>query len=233
MKQLILLAALLAGPSLLGQNIETFNGDGRIGVLNATLRNSKHHISSNLKTLGTPYIDENFKECSIFFNDKKIGDFKFRHNGVIDEIEIIEKDKVEAISSLMIDKNIVLKTPEEGHIILTTYYNENQELRNGYFYTTKQNYFVRNKMKFTEGTPPINSMVRATPNRFNLFKTFYFKGADGHLVEIDRSSKKFLSLFNKSYQTTLKAYFKEHNIRLYDESDLKKLFTFIELSNLK
>ena len=48
-------------------NLERFNGQGVSGSLFAKMRNVKD-IKSDLPTVGTVYIEENFQKCKIYYN---------------------------------------------------------------------------------------------------------------------------------------------------------------------
>ncbi len=198
-------------------NLESFSGSATEGAVFAQMRKTRSY-GNDLPTVGSPYVNENFTEGEVFYNDKSLGIYLYRHNAFNDEIEIVKPgdesvkyvkdDKGNFVpadgesSSLATIKEIVLKDRETGRSLsLTTITNEDGTLRNAYLYelATGKNYtlYYQNRVGFKEGVRAVNSMVRTTPNRFTHFQDFYIR-KNGEEVAYFFSGKK------KDFQSVLK-----------------------------
>jgi len=215
-------------------NLERFNGQGVSGSLFAKMRNVKD-IKSDLPTVGTVYIEENFQKCKIYYNDEFVGDFFYRHNAFNDEIEI--KDNLnqseEDTSSLMAMRQLKLVDSETGdELALHVYQTKDDNLRNGYLYLLQPgstyNLFFKNNVKFTEGTHPVTSLTRPTPNKFSHFVEYYVKKDNEETaLYLSKKSSEFLRLIDSEKRTQVREYLKSEKISLKDQEDLLKLFAYL------
>ncbi len=176
-------------------NLESFSGSATEGAVFAQMRKTRSY-GNDLPTVGSPYVNENFTEGEVFYKDKSLGIYLYRHNAFNDEVEVVKPgdESVKYVkdeqgnfipaegesSSLATIKEIVLKDKESGRSLsLTTITNEDGALRNAYLYelTTGKNYtlYYQNRVGFKEGVRAVNSMVRTTPNRFTHFQDFYIR----------------------------------------------------------
>jgi hypothetical protein len=195
-KNLYRLIALLLPLTISAQiNLENFSGSATEGAVFAQMRKTRSY-GNDLPTVGSPYVNENFTEGEVFYKNKSLGTYLYRHNAFNDEVEVVKpgdesikyvKDEQGNFvpaegesSSLATIKEIVLKDKETGiSLSLTTITNEDGALRNAYLYqlTTGENYtlYYQNRVGFKEGVRAVNSMVRTTPNRFTHFQDFYIR----------------------------------------------------------
>lgn len=187
-----------------------------------------------LGTVGSPYIDESFAPCEVFYNDELVGTFYYRHNAVNDEIEIKDSPLPDAeISSLATMRQLRIVDKKSGQeISMQTFETKEDQLRNGYLYaiTGDGNYqlYQRNKVKFTEGTEAVSSYVRSQPNRFSIFTDYYYSDKDGKIVNFVPTRKgAFISSFDKSIQSSLKEYMKEEGLNVKKEEDLIQIIEFL------
>ena len=214
-------------------NLESFGGTGAVGMAFAQMRHKKG-INSDLPTVGSIYLEDAFAPCTIFYNEELVGNFFYRHNAYNDEIEIKDTQLAEeAESSLATLKELrLIDQTANKELSLNLYRNKDGEVRNGYLYTLSKgkNYilYFKNNVKFTEGTHPVSSMVRPTPNKFTHFTEYYFKTSDGKIAEF-LSPKKgdFLEGVVKDLREQVKKYLKEEKINLKRESDLVTLFGYL------
>jgi hypothetical protein len=209
-KNLYRLIALLLPLTISAQiNLENFSGSATEGAVFAQMRKTRSY-GNDLPTVGSPYVNENFTEGEVFYKDKSLGTYLYRHNAFNDEVEVVKpgdesikyvKDEQGNFvpaegesSSLATIKEIVLKDKETGiSLSLTTITNEDGALRNAYLYqlTTGENYtlYYQNRVGFKEGVRAVNSMVRTTPNRFTHFQDFYIR-KNGEQIAYFFSGKK-------------------------------------------
>jgi len=214
-------------------NMERFSGMGSGGDYFAKMRKKKD-IKSDLPTVGSIYLNDKFLPCKVYYEDDLVGDFFYRHNAFNDEIEIKDTQLAEeAESSLLTVKELRLVDPiGNKELALRVYENDKGELRNGYLYRLgegeKYDIFFKNSVKFTEGTHPVNSLVRPTPNKFSHFTEYFFvKKGDKVAKYIEQKDRKFVKAFDKSIQESLETFLKEEKINLKKEEDLIKTFTYL------
>ncbi|MGB5554307.1 MAG: hypothetical protein WBM83_06585, partial [Flavobacteriaceae bacterium] len=230
-------ALLLVSNLLLGQqgvvNLESFDGQGQLGNLFAEMRKKKN-ITSDLPTVGSIYIDDTFLPCKVYYEDDLVGNFFYRHNAFNDEIEIKDtKYAEEPESSLLTIKELRLLDPVGNkELALRVYENKKGELRNGYLYRLGEgkNYdiFFKNNVKYTEGTRPVNSLTRPTPNKFSHFTEYYFiKKGDKKAHYVEQKNSKFVKAFDKSIRENLSSFLKNEKINLKKEEDLIKTFEYL------
>ena len=202
-------------PTLLNAqiNLENFSGSATEGAVFAQMRKTRSY-GNDLPTVGSPYVNENFTEGEVFYKDKSLGIYLYRHNAFNDEVEVVKPgdESVKYVkdeqgnfvpaegesSSLATIKEIVLKDKETGRSLsLTTITNEDGALRNAYLYelTTGNNYtlYYQNRVSFKKGVRAVNSMVRTTPNRFTHFQDFYIRKNSEEIAYFFSGKKKDLS----------------------------------------
>jgi hypothetical protein len=193
-------------------NLENFSGSATEGAVFAKMRKTRSY-GNDLPTVGSPYVNENFSEGEVFYKDKSLGIYLYRHNAFNDEVEVVKPgdesikyvkddqgnfvpDEGES-SSLATIKEIVLKDKENGLLLsLTTIKNEDGAIRNAYLYTLasgkKYNLYFQNRVGFKEGVRAVNSMVRTTPNRFTHFQEFYIQKNNEEVAYFFSGKKKDL-----------------------------------------
>jgi hypothetical protein len=234
----VILIALFTSSNIMSQvgpvNLEKFNGQGVGGSLFSSMRKVKD-IKSDLPTVGSVYIDDNFRKSKIFYNDEFVGDFFYRHNAFNDEIEIKDTPQgtAEETSSLMAMRQLKLIDSESGdELALHVYKNKDENLRNGYLYLlqagTSYNLYFKNNVKFTEGTHPVTSLTRPTPNKFSHFVEYYIKKPGEETAQfIGKKSGDFLRLIEDAQRDQVREYIKNEKISFKDQEDLLKLFEYI------
>jgi hypothetical protein len=215
-------------------NLEQFTGQGISGNLFAEMRRVKG-IKSDLPTVGSVYIDDSFKPCKIYYNKEFVGDFFYRHNAFNDEIEI--KDSASPsdndISSLVAMRQLkLIDTEAQTELSLHVYQTKEENLRNGYLYELstgpKYNLYFKNNVKYTQGTHPVTSLTRPTPNKFSHFVEYYLKrNGEETAQSLGKNKGDFLKVVDEDIRNDVKDYLKEAKINLKDEKDLIKLFGYM------
>ena len=222
-------------------NLENFSGSATEGAVFAQMRKTRSY-GNDLPTVGSPYVNENFTEGEVFYNDKSLGVYLYRHNAFNDEVEVVKPgdESVKYIkdeqgnfvpaegesSSLATIKEIVLKDKETGRSLsLTTITNEDGALRNAYLYelASGQNYtlYYQNRVGFKEGVRAVNSMVRTTPNRFTHFQDFYIRKNNEEIAYFFSGKKKDLStVLKKEDLESAEAVIGSQKLKTKTEEDL-------------
>ncbi len=243
MKNYIYLILTIALPlSINAQiNLESFSGSATEGAVFAQMRKTRSY-GNDLPTVGSPYVNENFTEGEVFYNEKSLGVYLYRHNAFNDEVEVVKPgdESVKYIkdeqgnfvpaegesSSLATIKEIVLKDKETGRSLsLTTITNEDGALRNAYLYelASGQNYtlYYQNRVGFKEGVRAVNSMVRTTPNRFTHFQDFYIRKNNEEIAYFFSGKKKDLStVLKKEDLESAEAVIGSQKLKTKTEEDL-------------
>jgi hypothetical protein len=222
-------------------NLESFSGSATEGAVFAQMRKTRSY-GNDLPTVGSPYVNENFTEGEVFYNDKSLGVYLYRHNAFNDEVEVVKPgdESVKYIkdeqgnfvpaegesSSLATIKEIVLKDKETGRSLsLTTITNEDGALRNAYLYelASGQNYtlYYQNRVGFKEGVRAVNSMVRTTPNRFTHFQDFYIRKNNEEIAYFFSGKKRDLStVLKKEDLESAEAVIGSQKLKTKTEEDL-------------
>ena len=222
-------------------NLESFSGSATEGAVFAQMRKTRSY-GNDLPTVGSPYVNENFTEGEVFYNDKSLGIYLYRHNAFNDEVEVVKPgdESVKYVkdeqgnfvpaegesSSLATIKEIILKDKETGRSLsLTTITNEDGALRNAYLYelTAGKNYilYYQNRVGFKEGVRAVNSMVRTTPNRFTHFQDFYIRKNNEEIAYFFSGKKKDLStVLKKEDLESAEAVIGSQKLKTKTEEDL-------------
>lgn len=210
--------AMLRNPSndLLFSDVR--NHEGRVDLVNA---------------VGSPYMSEGFLPCKIYVVEEFAGNFYYRHNAYNDEIEIKDYPEDPETVSLHTDKQFRLISGDK-ELSLKTLVTENGSYRNGYLNLISSggrfNLYTRTKVKFTEATKPVNSLVRPTPDKFTSYIDYYYsdttKEQDVAYYLEDRKNK-FIASFDKAIAPELKAFIKERKINVKKQEDLIQVFDFL------
>lgn len=198
------------------------------------LRNKRVVDVNGLPTVGSIYINEEFKPCKVYYKDEFQGEYLYRHNAFNDEIEIRSTNLTDKmVSSLLIVKNLWLEdTSTNKRMGVMTFQNPDQSLRNGYLYPIVDQgmyqLYYKNQVKYTEGAQAANSFVRPTPNRFTHFKRYFLKIQDKEIAfPLDKSKSSILKQLPKELRDKAKDFMKENKISMKSEEDLAKLITFL------
>ncbi len=215
-------------------NMEQFTAQGTTGAIFAQMRQVKD-IKSDLPTVGSVYIHDDFKACKIYYKEEFVGDFYYRHNSYNDEIEI--KDTPSAndkdVSSLVAMRQLrLIDTADQSEVALHVYNSKEGTLRNGYLYELSQgpkySLYFKNNVKYRQGTHPVNSMTRPTPNKFSHFVEYYLKRNGEETAEfIGKNKSEFLRTIDPNIRENIKDYMKEEKINFNEEPDLLKLFGYM------
>ena len=227
------LACFLVEGAIAQVNLEKFNNNGNVGQVFANLR-KKQDVSNDLPTVGSPYINEDFMPCSISWESEKIGNFYYRHNAYNDEIEIKDANLEEApVSSLTTNKAIGVTDVISGdEILLRTYRDKKENVRNGYMYRLAEgaNYtlFSKRQVRFKPGTRAMNSLTRSTPNRFTQDVDLFLKGSDDEVADFLKGGKnQLVSLLKEEHRQPALDFIKQENLKIRKQSDLVKLIDYL------
>lgn len=156
-------------------------------------------------TVGSPYFNEEFQACELYYKDEFAEKLYYRYNMHNDEVELKESLLSETVFALNLDRNITLKA-EDLILSLETLNTPKKGVRNGYvniLYSGKNfKVYERVKTKFKEGVRAVNSMVRSTPDKFNQFIEYYYQINDERLLQyLPSKRRKIVEALPQDYQS--------------------------------
>jgi len=205
----------------------------QIGMLlgPATERDSKRKKNYD-KFQGSPYVADIFLPSTLFYKDENLGSIFYRYNALNEEIEIKKSNlEEEGIRGLARDKDISVLVNGKK-MSFKTFVTAKKRTLNGYLVTLndgkKYDLYKRTHVKFTEAQPAANSFTKAVPARFSQFTEYYFqKEGVNRMDEIPARNSKLLKLVDADIKDSLKSFLKENSLNIKEESDLIRVFDFL------
>lgn len=171
--------------------------------------------------IGSPYFDTQFHTAIVATNFEKTS---VRYNSYLDEVEF-EKDgkplvlpkeeKFSRIKFLSSNSTIVLLETKDN---LTGYFFE--------IISGKISLYKKNKTKFIDAVPALNSYAKDRPAIFKALAPFYYIKTENDFIRNPKNKKEIIAQFPDKKEA-LTAFFKENKIKFDKEEDLKKLVTFL------
>ncbi|MEA1785899.1 hypothetical protein U1E44_07335 [Arenibacter sp. GZD96] len=184
------------------------------------------------KALGTPFEDENFSKGQLYDKDEFLGDFYLRYNAYDDQIELKKTTLPEETVQGLVKNSNFRARYKNVDLSYRAFTDTKGTISTGYLHLlvngSSSKLFKRLKAIYVPATTPINPQTRPTPSRFVQFETFFvsLNGID-QIMEMPQQTSKFIALFEKSMQSTLRSYMKENKLKLKEEKDLIVLFNYI------
>ncbi len=196
----------------------------------ATIRNNKN--SKGPEILGSPYLTDDFVKSKVFFGDQLIGDYFIRYNALVSEIEIKTTDQPEEEPKKLIAHRDLKVKYGSRELLFTTYINRKDETKNGFLSIIEDGdhytLYHRLAVKYSEGKTAANSMVNDIPSRYVPFVEYYYKKSGVNRIDqLAQKKGRFLKQLAKEDKEKTELFIKENNIDLGKESDLIKVFEFI------
>jgi len=175
-------------------------------------------------TVGSPYLNEAFQPCELYYKEELAEKLYYRYNMYNDEVELKESPLSETVFALNLDRNITLKS-EDLILTLETLKTPKQGVRNGYvnvLYSGKNlKVYLRVKTKFKEGVRAVNSMVRSTPDKFNQFIEYYYQINDERLLQhLPNKRRKIVEALPQDYQLKASNLLQENRYTIKTEEGL-------------
>ncbi len=214
----------------------TDGGTGSQPILNTIMHDlldNKNAYNSNLKTIGSPYLDETYKIATVYYQGELQENFYVRHNILNDEIELKQTILPEEQPKALIrDKNIKLIFEDGKEIYFRKYKPKKENAVNGFVYAindsaTYNAYKVINA-KFSEGHAATSSMVKEVPNRFSHFSSYYYSSKPEEILRpLPSNYKKFIKILEPDLQQKLRVYIKENRLNLKEDDEIKSIFDYL------
>lgn len=177
--------------------------------------------NENVKIVGSPYLEEDFKNGSVFYDDTHLGDYLMRYNVYGEEFEVLSSDD---------SKNAINKTSEvyitvEDKKYIFKYFLDDDKSRFGYFEVLTENnehciLLKKPKKILSESRKAVTSFDVSRPARFVDTEAYYLLFDDKEIVKI-RLQNGFISRFFKKKGIEIKSFLKENNLNVKDPEDLK------------
>lgn len=176
---------------------------------------------SNLKTLGSPYFDENFRYGQVLTNGEVSTTGNLRYNAVNSEIEI---QKGENEYSAILKRNYISAKINNRLYKLFPYVDDtNKNNRIGYFVPLNEGstkLLFKPEKKLRRGKAGSTSYDRNVPPRFIDISSYYIQIGEEPAEKIYLRKKYFYDLLGKEKTRNI---IKENNLNVSDEEDAIKL----------
>lgn len=185
----------------------------------------------NLKTVGSPYIHQDFQPAVIYTIHGEVFDgLVMRYNAYLDLMEFKEfiTDDDTLISYLNKTPKLMFKigtqiydfVPGSGKVENGTYYEV-------LFRGTHVSLYKKTHKKFTEGRIARTSYETDFPRRYKDSYTYYFVNPNGKLKEFKGSEKKFLNTLNLK-EVELQKYIQQQKINHNEEQGYIKIVSYLD-----
>ncbi|MFK7834051.1 MAG: hypothetical protein AB8B52_12310 [Winogradskyella sp.] len=184
------------------------------------------NVSAKLEALGSPYIDENFKNIKIEGFDKV--QYIGRYNAYNDEMEVKVKDKIIALD---ISTDYKVEFISDNKIYKTIdYITENDEEKRGFLVVIAEfetySLLKQERINYYEGQEAISSYHKDKPAKFNRIGDSYYVQFEDKTIYLPQKKKEFLEIF-KEKSSLLKSFIKEKKLNTKTEDNLKKIFEYL------
>ncbi|QCX01083.1 hypothetical protein FGM00_13515 [Aggregatimonas sangjinii] len=189
-----------------------------------------HYIGAEV---GSAYENDSFVPGKILYGDEELGDIHYRLNAYNNEVEIKSALLGEEEQLALVKNPEVKIVASDAELHFSKYIDEKGNMNEGYLILLlqgeKYTFYKRLRIKFTEPKPAANSMVSATPSRFTNYTEYYFKENGSETIrELPIHKKRTAKLFPSERQTEIQNYIKNNKPDDTVESEMLRLFDFIE-----
>ena len=230
----ILICALLLTCFVYGQN----TGDPRsTSEILATSNTSLDDFNSRLRAPGVDaninrYGDTNSKAIISSFESAKVSDndrtviVSVRYNEATNSFEMKNNDEIFNLNKI---ENLTINFIDSGKLYkVIAYVNDTGEKDKDFFMIDANNKHLLKKVyyKFIKGKVAKTSYSKDIPAKFDEKTVYYYKTAEGKLVDLSLSKKKLAKLFPEHSEKVL-SFMKKYKINSKKEEDLAKLSNYL------
>lgn len=194
------------------------------GSLSYTAEIQKTYESFIANVEGSPFFEEQFMNATISDSNNM---FKVRYNAYLDEMEIIDKDKIVFINKELQKNLISFKENGQSFKVLKTNDAKGKEILS-YFVTVETNDHIslyrKDRKKYVQGN---NYGVNRKAKFQKAKKAFYIEtNNSGVAEELPRNKKAFAKLFQGKEKQIL-SHIEKNNLKLRKEADVAQVIRFI------
>lgn len=220
------LAALKTGEGSLGNNPSALNWFNDLRDKMAKLGEETKLSLDDID--GTVYLDENFKNGTIYYRNSPYGDYLLRYDAYNDEVEL-KRNGSRQIEALHRNENISCKIQNDKLFYLKHKKTKGKVLE-GYLVALQEgvNYtlYIKRQKIFKQGKVAQTSLQNSFPPRFVDDVSYFVSIGDEIPIQIGNSKKEILSLFGPDQAKDVKTYLKENRPNLKEEGGLISLFAY-------
>ncbi len=184
---------------------------------------------SELDFTGSPFINEEYLACEIFYGDKSYGKIYYKYNAYNEEIQIKNSVYKKEFSALKRDKEVYIIT-NGIPLKFQDFLNKNGKKLKGYLFSLVQNrysLYKRENVKYTEPSKAPSSFSKDIPAKFRKFVAYYFQKENGEIVELEPKKKKILNWLSSKDKNLLENWADFKTKKFHKEKDLIEIFNYL------
>lgn len=184
---------------------------------------------SELDYTGSPFINEEYLACEIFYGDKSYGKMFYKYNAYNEEIQIKNSVYKREFSALKRDKNVFIIT-NGIPLKFQNFLDKNGKKLRGYLFSLVQNrysLYKRENVKYTEPSKAPTSFSKDIPAKFRKFVAYYFQKENGEIVELEPKKKKILNWLSSKDKNLLENWADFKTKKFNKEKDLIEIFNYL------
>lgn len=225
MKTIIITVNLLFSTTILNaQYISNFNEIARTARFNKSIDeiNNGKAVLKYSDIQGNPFYKSGFSNA-------KVGDAEHilpvRYNLYKDSFEVLNNNEIYSIPMDNAFSKFVFLANNEKFIL-----SSDDAGVSGYFLVItegKNKLLKKLSVKYNPEVPAPNTLISATPARFEIQKPIYYIKTEERIVKISKKVEDLVNLLPADKKDATKDFIKANKIKLNEELDLIKLVTFL------
>lgn len=184
---------------------------------------------SELNYTGSPFINDEYLACEIFYNDKSYGKMFYKYNAYNEEIQIKNSLYKKDFSALKREKTVYIVV-DGIPLKFQNFLNKNGKKMRGYLFSLvndKYSFYKRKNVKYTEPSKAPTSFSKDIPAKFRKFVAYYFQKENGEIIEIEPKKKKILNWLSFKDKNLLEKWAAFKTKKFNKEKDLIEIFNYL------
>lgn len=226
MKRIFIILFLFIPISLIELYPQYTSVGGLINDVNTLAARNSNNTLVYTNVDGNPYYSKEFKDCIIYLNDGRYGTIPIRYDLFLDEIEFKKDGK-----TLWLTKNDIKNIHYGSEILIVTSVSEDAG-KLGYVFlqdSGKYSLFMKKAVEYLPYVAP-KGYADPIPDRFNSKTDEFYLKIENNPLKKFRTKKDLLGLLGNKPE--IEAYIKKEKIKTDKAADLKKLFGYLNSSQL-
>ncbi len=187
---------------------------------------------SELDYTGSPFINDEYVACEIFYGTKSFGKMFYKYNAYNEEIQIKNSVYKNEFSALKRDKNVYIIS-EGIPLKFQNFLNKNGKKMKGYLFSLvneRYSLYKRKNVKYTEPSKAPSSFSKDIPAKFRKFVAYYFQKENGEIIELETKRKKILNWLPPKDKTLLENWVDFKSKKFSKEEDLIEIFNYLNIN---
>ena len=229
LKNLSIIVLLMSLTSVHAQWVPGGNSDHNEEVINEYFKGIRKNIDPNDNIKGSPYLNEDFQNAVLIFPKGDPLAARVRYDVTKEEMQVqIDKDGYR-----ILHPGVIVKLNNKPYQMLSYRGDEKTVDLIGYFEIVTPNIegeddvkLLRKHKKTVRRGKAAAAMQKATPARYVDKDDYYLQFGKMNPVQVERSTKKFVSIFPEEHQEAVKEFMKENKLNSKYEQDLRSIVNY-------